>query len=617
MKNIRTKIVILTILSSLILGLILGVLFTVSLININQSRMKQSKDLLLQSYDRISKFEVESAVSVLQKYYDMSQKKEITFEQAQENAKNIVREMRYNKDGYFFGLTPTGIRVLFPKKAMEGIETYNEKDTNGYFYARDFIKKGLEINGGFTNYWFPKKDGEKSLPKRSYTILFKPFNWIIGTGNYIDDIDVYIQQEKEKSQKEFVKSEIIIICIIIISQIIIILLSIFISNKISKPIILITENLKEISSGEGDLTKTITVNTHDELSFMAKHFNEFTGVLKKIVDNIKKSGIQLSEVGQSLASNIEETASAINEISSNIGSTERQIENQTANVTETSAIVEQMTRNIDSLNKSIDTQSGKLSDSSSSIEEMVANIKGIADIVNKANGIVKELTESSNIGKKKVDIVEELINDISKNSQNLLEANVLISNIANQTNLLAMNAAIEAAHAGEYGKGFSVVADEIRKLAEISTGQSKSVNNDLKSIKKSIDLVVSSSKEMNSSFEHIMSTVITVSNIFIEIEKAMIEQTSGSQQIIDALNSMQEITGSVKTGSSEMNEGNQQILISITNLNSITLEVKQAINEITLGINEINQAISNITTLSEQNRENIDIVMEEASKFKT
>ena len=395
------------------------------------------------------------------------------------------------------------------------------------------------------------------------------------------------------------------------------LLSFFIGRSIAKPISTVANNLKDIARGEGDLTKTISAKTKDEIGDLAMYFNETLNKIKNLVINIRKQADSLAVTGDSLSSNMNETAAAVNEITSNIQGVKTRILTQSASVSETHATMEQVSVNIGKLNTHVENQNTNISQASSAIEEMVANTRSVTDTLVKNSSNVKSLLGASEIGRKGLHDVAEDIQEISRESEGLMEINAMMESIASQTNLLSMNAAIEAAHAGEAGKGFAVVAGEIRKLAESSSRQSKTISDVLKKIKTSIDKIKSSTDNVLDKFEAIDSSVKTVAEQEENIRRAMEEQEVGSKQILEGVGNINVITGSVKSSSHEMLEGSTEVIREIENLEKITHEITSGMNEMATGADEINVAVNHVNDITHQNRENIDLLIKEVSRFKT
>ncbi|MDR2029724.1 MAG: methyl-accepting chemotaxis protein [Treponema sp.] len=387
-----------------------------------------------------------------------------------------------------------------------------------------------------------------------------------------------------------------------------------ISRSISKPLDYLVVMLRDV--GEGDLTRRLEVRSRDEIGAMAGSFN---GTLEKVQDLIriiKDKTVSLSDIGMELQSTMTENAASITEITANIRQMKTQIANQTASVEESGGLMEKITRNIDELNGHIDRQSSSVSQSSSAIEEMLANIQSVTHTLIKNADNVKDLSAASEIGRAGLQEVSSDIQEIARESQGLLEINAVMENIASQTNLLSMNAAIEAAHAGEAGKGFAVVAGEIRKLAESSGKQSQIISGVLKKIKASIDKIIKSTDVVLNRFEVIDQGVRTVSDQEENIRNAMEEQGEGSQQILEAISRLNEITGLVKDGSSHMLLSSQEAIGQSKTLETISQEISHGMTEMATGADQINTSVNRVSEICGENKDNIEALIREVAKFK-
>jgi len=397
---------------------------------------------------------------------------------------------------------------------------------------------------------------------------------------------------------------------------ILVLIAAFMSRSISKPIVNVALTLKDISEGEGDLTKRIPARSNDEIGDLSNYFNQTMEKIRNLVWTIKYKINGLNHTSFELSTNMSKTSTAVEQISSSLDSMKILMVKQESGAEEAGKAVGDIKSNIDNLNNMIEKQTESVNLSSSAIEEMTANINSVTKTLVENSRNVTALTEASENGKTGVQMVAQEIREIAHDSEGLLEINAVMNNIAAQTNLLSMNAAIEAAHAGEAGRGFAVVADEIRKLAESSSKQSKTTATMLKKIKASIDNITKSSNEVLSRFGAIDSSVKTVSEHEQNILHAMEEQEVGGKQILESISKLRDLTSSVKKGSDNMAASGETLVQQTDGFIQTSKETVEGMNEIVKGINQINVSVSHVNDMSMENNKNFDSLKLETEKFK-
>lgn len=388
------------------------------------------------------------------------------------------------------------------------------------------------------------------------------------------------------------------------------------TKRLLKPLDILKDTMVGISSGDADLTKRIKLQVHDEIGEVVNGFNMFTDKLQHIVREMKDSKKSLDVAGDDLNNITEDASSAIEEILANINSIHSEIEKQSNAVDQTAGAVDEISSNIASLNNMIENQSSGVTQASAAVEEMIGNIGSVSASMERMSRSFDQLGSNANSGFDKLRDVSDKVKQIESESRLLQEANEAIASIASQTNLLSMNAAIEAAHAGEAGKGFAVVADEIRKLSETSTVQSKSIGDQLRQTQDSIANVVAATQEASDAFGIVASELKETAQVVVQVRSAMEEQNEGSRQITDALKMMNDSTVEVRSASAEMNEGNSLILNEVKQLQDVTHVIRTGMDEMKIGAQKINDSGVALSEISSKVQSSIEKIGTQVDLFK-
>lgn len=512
MKKITTKIIILAFSMSLFIGVVLSGLLIYSLKKTNERNLDLLEKNLRDNFDLNAKNQVQTTVSLIKAVNNLSTDSTFTEESKKNLAADLVRELRYGTEGYFWIDTKEGDNVvLLGNKDVEGNNRYNLQDAKGNYLIKEIIKNGLKPGGGFTDYYFPKKGSDEPLPKRGYSLAFDPYNWIVGTGNYIDDIDNLVAEYKENAQKSLNKTILSMVLIVLGILILAFILASILGKRLSSPIVTIANRMKSIANG--DLNVKINITQKDEIGQLAEATKAMINKLREMVNNIGIGSGQILD------------ASA------------------------------QMNDSSQQLSQGASEQASSTEEVSASMEEMVSNIQQNADnsretekIADSASKGIERVTERANQSIESTRLIADKIN--------------IITDIASQTNILALNAAVEAARAGEHGKGFAVVAAEVRKLAERSSLAADEI---IALSQGSLEVA----EEAGKILQEVLPEINKTTQLVQEISSASSEQNSGADQINNAIQQLNDVTQQNAAASEQLASNSEELSAQAENLRDL------------------------------------------------
>lgn len=452
--KVRTKLVIVMVIALIALALC-AVISNTSLSGLGNNALDIIENDMRSSYDEQIKAQVDNVISLCQSIYNRYEKGEYTLDEAEKLAADQIRDLRYGNNGYFWVDTYDGTNVVLLGNDTEGTNRMDAVDTNGFAYMQAIINAGKQEDGGFTDYVFPREGETESSPKRAYSKAFEPFGWVLGTGNYTDDIDDDVLDVKNEFSSYESNSRMAIIGIAVVMEVILISVLTLITISIVKPLKKSLAHIEEIA--QGDFSKEFEqdlLKRKDDFGQLADSLEKMRSEMKELIGEVKSEALEITGMVQEIDTSLQ----ALDDQIENVSATTEEL---AAGMEETAASSEEinaMSHEIESAAKSIAERSQDGANEADEIRERAVKIKKDTDENDRrTRSIHEEINESLIKALDDIKVVDQ-INVLAKS----------IMDITGQTNLLALNASIEAARAGEAGKGFAVVADEIRVLAEQS-----------------------------------------------------------------------------------------------------------------------------------------------------
>lgn len=369
---------------------------------------------------------------------------------------------------------------------------------------------------------------------------------------------------------------------------------------VRRPLKKIGLNFQDIAEGDSDLTQTILFKNKDEVGELAFWFNMFVQKLRGIITNVKEVSIKNLSIKENLGTKTQESVSALNEISTNIDNIKEQFRTLDQRISQSIEVLDNTNKRLTDLDKSVNEELSAVENYSASINEMIASLKNVASITKKRLEGISGLNQITASGGAKLDEMISFVEKVHSNIGNIFEMVSIIDGISSQTNLLAMNAAIEAAQAGESGKGFSVVADEIRKLSENYSNSSSAISKMLNSMVSDIKHASDESIQTKKSFGDINDAIHVIPDSFSEISASNDELSVGSNEIDKTMKVLHDITNNLGDSTVNLKTNSKDLNDSMGQVQRISVEVSTGMEEISQGADLISGIVNELYDLAEE-----------------
>jgi methyl-accepting chemotaxis protein len=579
--KVRTKLIIVMLIALVALALC-SIVSNTSLSGLGDNALNIIENDMRSSYDEQIKSQVDNVISLCQGIYNQYEAGEYTLEEAKKLAADQIRDLRYGNNGYFWVDTYDGTNVVLLGNDTEGTNRMDAVDTNGFAYIQAIISAGKQEDGGFTDYVFPREGETESSPKRAYSKAFEPFEWVLGTGNYTDDIDDEVLAVKTEFNSYASNSRMMVIGIAVVMEVILILVLTMITVSVVKPLKRSLTHINEMA--QGDFSKEFEQNLlkrKDDFGQLAGSLEKMRAEMNELIGEVKSEALEITGMVQEIDTSLQ----ALDDQIENVSATTEEL---AAGMEETAASSEEMnamSHEIESAAKSIAERSQDGATEADSIRDRAVKIKKDTDANDRrTRSIHEEINVSLTKALDDIKVVDQ-INVLAKS----------IMDITGQTNLLALNASIEAARAGEAGKGFAVVADNIRVLAE----QSKDAVSHIQEVTENVTAAVDNlAKDAERLLEFVGNDVV--------------ESLGGFAEMANSYNSDAANVDSLVT---DFSASSEQLLASINGVMDAISDVSKTATEGATGTTDIAEKVGNVVQEAEAIKQKAETTYRSAEKL--
>ena len=548
-----------------------------------RTQLENYRTQLLQDVDTSLKNETQIVVSLLEKVYQQQQAGLLSEPEAKKLAADLVRDLRYDDGkGYFWIDTADGVNVVLLGRDVEGKSRIDLVDPNGVHFIQEMLKNGRQSGGGYTDLSFAKPGETTPLPKRNYTTTFAPYQWVLGTGVWIDQIDALIAAQKEAIDADFYSSLRMTVLISVLIEALCIVLAIFFSNKLATPIVHVTNRLATLAQGDfrHNAALEAKISSTDEIGRMSQALDTLQHNVRQMMKQAIEAAEKITTAVAQLNESADQSATVSSQVAFSMSKVADSCNEQFAEMDRTKAQIgtleQHMSAFAGNLSQTVDAVDGTnraAAQGATRVNEAVLQMQRIAESVSRSAEVITVLGEES-------DKIGTIVDAIAA--------------IAEQTNLLALNAAIEAARAGENGRGFAVVAEEVRKLAEQSSTSADEITALITSIQEKAQNAVEVMQEGASQAQGGTEAVDAAGRTFKEIASMVEHVASESSAMGSRVHELEQSTHSIRDSAESMNKMSRSVAAESQTVSAATQEQTAAVQQIAAAshsLNEMSQAM--------------------------